>query len=171
MGDALWLRCRPGRVKQHRQLVGVAAEPIAGRISTCGPGVDVGGGDFEQQLDLVLDLAALVGLLLATEGDEGARRRLLDQRRQLRHVEHRRQRREHDAAVQATEHRNRRLDRVAPEQHDDVARLDAGIAQLARDAERGLAQAAVGDSAVVEDEGRAVRAFERARFDVFPQVA
>jgi len=41
---------------------------------------------------------------------------------------------------------------VAPEQHHDVARLDAGIAQLARDAQCGLAQAAIGDPAVVEDE-------------------
>ena len=54
--------------------------------------------------------------------------RLLDQRRELGLVEHRRQRRQHDAAVQAPEHRDRGLDRVAAEQDHDIAGLDAAPA-------------------------------------------
>ena len=99
------------------------------------------------------------------------RLRLLDQGRQLGLVEHRRQRREHHAAVQAPEHRDRRLDRVAAQQDHDLAGLDAGLREAVGHADRGAAELGVGDRAVVEDQRDPVGVLLRARVEVAPEVA
>ena len=86
-------------------------------------------------------------------------------------VEHRRQRREHDAAVQAAEHRDRGLDRVAAEQHDHVARLHRAGGQPRGQRDGGAAQLVVGDAPVVEDQRDLVRAARARAREVAPQVA
>ena len=85
-------------------------------------------------------------------------------------VEHRRQRREHGAAVQAAEQRDGGLDRVAPEQDDGVARLHAGGGEPRGQRERRAAQLRVGDGAVVEHERRLAGPRCGARGEVLPQV-
>ena len=90
-----------------------------------------------QRVDVVRDVLALRDLLLAAEA---RRSRFAPVWRasadELGDVEHRRQRREHGAAVQAAEQRDGGLDRVAAEQDHHVARLHAEPAARRADSAR-----------------------------------
>ena len=157
-------------MKDHREVVGVARGPV-GRQIAGRELVDELRQHGEQEGHLVGDLHALRDLALAAEGDEALGAGLRQERRELRRVEHRRQRREHDAAVQAPEHRDRGLDRMAAEEDDHVPRLHTAVGEPARHADRGAAQSGEGDLAVLEDQGHLVRVLLDSAVEVLPEVA
>ena len=165
--DALGRRRRAGGVQHQRDLVRVARHA---RVIELARLVHVRGHDGQQRQAIARHLAALGDLLLATEGHDRPRARLLGQRRHLRLVEHRRQRGEHDAAVQAPEHRDRGLDRVAAEQDHDLPRPDARVRQPVRDGDRRAAQLCIRHRAVLEDQGDARSVLARTRIEVAPQI-
>ena len=78
-----------------------------------GETIDELGLDRQEERDLSGHLPALGELLLAPKREQPGRARLPDQGRQLALVEHRRQGCDHDAPVQAAEHRHSRLDGMA----------------------------------------------------------
>ena len=108
-------------------------------------------------------LAALGDLLSPPKLTIAAGARLLHERRQLALVEHGRQRGQDDPAVQAPEHGDGGLDRVAAQQHDDFAGVHAARREAVRDADRGAMELLVGHPAVVEDERDACPGPRRAR--------
>ena len=167
--DALGRRGRARGVHDHRHVVGAALGALVGRFGG-DELVDGLGHERDQPSDERRRLLALGDLLLAAEADDRLRARLVGQRGELRDVEHRRQRREHDAAVQAAEQGHGSLDRVAAEQQHDVARLDGGGGQARRQPDGGAAQLVVRDPAVVEDQGDLVGRGVRPCGEIAPQV-
>ena len=168
--DALRGRRGPGGVEHHRQVVGMTWGVLV-RWVVLGQAVDELRLDREEQRNLIRHLAALGELLLSAEADQPLGPRLHDQRRQLRLVEHRRKRRDHHASVHATEHRHRGLDRVTPEEDDDVSRLDTALGEPERHAYSSPPKLIEREDAVVEDQRRLVRALLRATGEVAPQVS
>ena len=170
VGDALRRRRRPRRVQDQREVVGVTRGAV-GRQVLRGEGVDVLRQEREQQQAVARHLAAFRDLLVAAEAHDRGRLRLLDQSRHLGLVEHRRQRCEHHAAVQAPEHRDRRLDRVAAQQDHDLAGLDAALREAVGHPDRGAAELRVGDRAALEEQRDPVGVLLRARVELAPEVA
>ena len=107
---------------------------------------------------------------LAAESDQRSRRALLEQRAQLLFAEHRRDQREHGAAVDAGHQRDHRLDRVPSAKPDDVARDDALILQSGREAGGRAPQFRERDRGLATDQRRLVGEGGRARVKVMPQV-
>jgi hypothetical protein len=133
--------------------------------------VERGGTQGNQVAHVRGGLLALRDLLLAAERHDRLCARLGAERRYLRDAEHGRQRREDDPTVQAPEQRDGRLDRVAPEQHDDVARGDRCGGQPGRQRHGCAAQLAICDAPVVEEERDLLRLSVRGRGEVAPEVA
>ena len=165
--DALGFRGRAGGVHHHRDVVGPALRALVGRAGR-DQLVDRPAVQRDELLDERGRLGALGDLRRAPEADERPRPRLAGERGQLREVEHRRQRGEHHAAVQATEERDRGLDRVAAEQQDDVARSDRAGGQARREPDGGGAQLGVRDPPIVQDQRDLVRLGVRARREIAP---
>ena len=152
-----------------RDVVGVAGRAFVRRVLG-EQGVERVRPERDERVDVLRDVLARGDLAVAAERDDRAGAGLPAHRLDLGGVEHRRQRREHGAAVQAAEHRDGGLDRVAPEQDDDVARLHAGGGEPRGERERRAAQFRVRHGAVVEHERRRAGPRCGARGEVLPQV-
>jgi hypothetical protein len=153
----------------HRRLVGAA---LAAHVDGVGRDelVDGRGDQRDQPPDEGGRLLALGDLLVAAEADDRLRSRLAGKRRQLRDVEHRRQRSEHDAAVQAAQQGHGRLDRVTAEQQDDVAGVHGGGGQARGQPDRGPPQLVERDPPIVEDQRDLVRLGVGVGGEIAPQV-
>ena len=171
VGDALRGRGRSGGVEHHGQVVGVARDVLVRRVILGQPVHEVG-LDREEQRDLVGDPPGTSRAPCHRRSPSSpVALRLRDQRRELSLVEHRRQRRDDDAAVHAAEHRHRRLDRVAAEEDHDVPGLDAALREPHRHADGRPPELIECEDAIVEDQRRLLRVLRGATGKVAPQIS